>query len=236
MRKLLVVLGFLAVVVGVLGLIADPIARNRAENEISRQVAAQYNLSTRPEVTFHGFSFLLQALQGEYEGIDVDLGRWTEQGVTVHDVKVEMRGVDAPLSEIAKGAGANVTARTATASAVVPYEVIKKQAPREVRSIAQRGDDLEVELAGSIAGIPLSGSAVVEVKATSRGIAITPKSVGASGGLQVPLTLMRQRLAWTVPVTDLPVGSRISRVEPTPDGLRVAATAENVHLNDLPNT
>ncbi|GAA4099736.1 MULTISPECIES: LmeA family phospholipid-binding protein [Actinomadura] len=236
MRKLLVVLIFLAVVVGVLGVIADPIARNRAEDEIGRQVAAQYNLSTQPEVTFHGFSFLLQALQGEYEGIDVDLGRWTEQGVTVHDVKVEMRGVDAPLSEIAKGSSANVTARTATASAVVPYDVIKQRAPREVRRIGQRGDDLEVDLAGSVAGIPLSGSAVVEVKPTSRGIAITPVSVGADGGVQVPLALMRRQLTWTVPVTDLPVGSRISRVEPTPGGLRVAATAENVRLNDLPNT
>ncbi|MBX6769998.1 MAG: DUF2993 domain-containing protein [Actinomadura rubrobrunea] len=236
MRKLLVVLLFLAVVVGVLGAIADPIARNRAEEEIGRRVAAQYDLSTPPEVTFHGFSFLLQALTGEYEGIDVDLGRWTERGVTVHDVKIEMRGVDAPLSELAQGSAADVTARTATASAVVPYDVIRRQAPREVRRIAPHGDDLEVDLAGSIAGFPVSGSAVLRVRPTSRGIAISPVSVGAGGGLQVPLGVLRQQLTWTVPVTELPVGSRISQIEPTESGLRVAATAEHVRLNDLRNS
>ena len=106
MRKLLVVLIFLAVVLGVIAVIADPIARNRAEDEIANQVAAQYpDLSQRPDVSIHGFSFLYQALTGNYEEIDIGLGRWTDQGVTVDDVNVEMRGLNAPVSEIMKGSG-----------------------------------------------------------------------------------------------------------------------------------
>jgi hypothetical protein len=237
MRKLLVVLIFLAVVLAAIGVIADPIARNRAEDEIANQVAAQVNdLSQRPEVTIHGFSFLLQALTGEYEEIDVALGRWTDQGITVNDVNVELRGLNAPLSEILKGGGANITAQTATASAVVPYEVIRQRAPREVERISPRGDNLQVDLTGSILGFPLSGTAVLSVKPSSRGISITPVSVGANGGSQIPVVALRQRLSWVVPVTDLPVGSRISEITPTSGGLRVAATANDVRLNDLPNT
>jgi hypothetical protein len=37
-----------------------------------------------------------------------------------------------------------------------------------------------------------------------------------------------------VPVKDLPLGSRISKVEVTPDGLRIAATADDVKLDKVP--
>ncbi|MFD0691589.1 LmeA family phospholipid-binding protein [Actinomadura fibrosa] len=230
MRKVLVVL--LVLVVG--GLIAaDRIGVRIAQDEIGKQVAAEYNLAERPDVTIHGIPFLTQAVGGTYDHIDVSIGDWTERGVTVTDVKVDMRGVDAPLSEVTAGNSANVTARTATASAIVPYDVIKKQAPKEVKSLGPKGDDLAVELTGAILGLPVSGSAVVSVKPTARGIAVTPVSVGSTGAAQVPLAAVRQQLTWIVPVSDLPVGSRISEIQPTPEGLRVSATAENVRLNDL---
>ncbi|MFA1550813.1 DUF2993 domain-containing protein [Actinomadura chokoriensis] len=230
MRKvLLVLLIFVAVVV----VAADRLGVRIAEDKIGEQVAAQYNLRQQPDVSIHGFPFLTQAAGGEYKHIEVGIGDWTEQGVTVTGVKVDMRGVKAPLSEVSKGSAADVTARTATASAVVPYDVIKKEAPKEVTRIGPKGDDLSVDLTGSILGFPVTGTAVVEVEPTAKGIAITPVSVGSDGATQIPLALVKRQLTWVVPVTDLPVGSRISRIQPTPDGLRVAATAENVRLNDL---
>ncbi|WP_433476601.1 LmeA family phospholipid-binding protein [Spirillospora sp. CA-142024] len=230
MRKVLLGLLVLAAVVLVL---ADRFGVRTAENKIGEQVAAQYNLQERPEVTIHGIPFLTQAIGGEYKHIEVAIGDWTEQGVTVTGVKVDMRGVSAPLSEVTKGNAANVTARTATASAVVPYDVIKKEAPKEVKRIGPKGDDLSVDMTGNVLGVPVNGTAVVQVKPTSKGIAVTPVSVGSNGAQQIPLALVKQQLTWVVPVADLPVGSRISEIQPTPDGLRVSATAENVRLNDL---
>ena len=230
MRKVLLVLVILLAVVVVA---ADRVGVRVAQDKIGEQVAAQYALPRQPDVTIHGIPFLTQAVGGEYEHIEVAIGDWTEQGVTVTGVKVDMRGVQAPLSEVSKGSAANVTARTATASAVVPYDVIKKAAPKEVESIGPKGDDLSVKLTGSILGFAVSGTAVVEVKPTAKGIAVTPVSVGSDGATQIPLALVKRQLTWVVPVTDLPVGSRISEIQPTPEGLRVAATAENVRLNDL---
>lgn len=230
MRKVLLVLLIFAAVVLVA---ADRIGVRVAQDQIGRQVAAQYNLRQQPDVTIHGFPFLTQAVGGEYEHIEVSIGDWTERGVTVSGVKVDMRGVSAPLSEVSQGSAANVTARTATASAVVPYDVIQKEAPKEVRRIGPKGDDLTVDLTGSILGFPLSGTAVVQVEPTAKGIAISPVSVGSDGAVQIPLVAVKRQLTWVVPVSDLPVGSRISEIRPTPDGLRVAATAQNVRLNDL---
>lgn len=230
MRKVLLVL-LILLIGGVIA--ADRIGVRVAQDEIGKQVAAQYNLQQQPEVTIHGFPFLTQAIGGEYDQIDVKLGQWTERGVTVGDVTIEMRGVNAPLADVASGNANSVTARSATASAVIPYAVIKARAPKEVKSIAAKGDNLQVDLSGAIAGFPLSGSAVVSVKPSAKGIVITPVSGGLAGLPQLPA--VGQLVSWTVPVANLPVGSRISEIQPTPDGLRVAATANNLRLNDLPN-
>jgi hypothetical protein len=231
MRKVLLVLVIL-LVAGVI--VADRLGVRIAQNEIGKQVAAQYNLQSQPEVTIHGIPFLTQAVQGDYDQIDVKVGDYTEQGVTVGDVKIEMRGVRAPLSEVAGGNADNVTADTATASAVIPYSVIKERAPKEVQGIAASGDNLKLDLSGAVMGFPLKGSAVVSVKPSAKGILITPVSGGLEGLPQVPA--MGQLVSWRVPVANLPVGSRISQIQPTPEGLRVAATANNVRLNDLPKS
>lgn len=230
MRKALVVL--LVLVVG--GLIAaDRIGVRVAQGEIARQVAAQEGLTRQPDVTIHGFPFLTQAVGGEYDHIEVVIGEYTEQDVTLSDVRVDMRGLRAPLSDLANGSTANVTARTATASAIVPYSAIEERAPKEVEGIAPKGENLEVDLAGAVMGVQLSGKAVVSLEATAKGIAVSPVSVAPDGGPQIPLALVKRQLTWVVPITDLPVGSRISRIEPTADGLRVSATAQDVQLSDL---
>jgi hypothetical protein len=229
MRKAL--LGLL-IVVAVGLVVADRVGVRIAQNRIGQQVAAQYDLPRQPDVTIHGIPFLTQVVGGEYDHITVDIGDWTEQGVTVSDVTVDMRGLNAPLSDVINGDTTNMTAGTAAASAIIPYDVIKKEAPKEVRSIGPKGDDLSVDLTGSVLGFQVNGTAVVSVKPTSKGIAITPQSVG-EGAAQMPLTLVRQQLTWVVPVRDLPIGARISGIEPTAGGLKVTATAHNVNLNDL---
>jgi hypothetical protein len=229
MRKVLVV--FLILLVG--GVIAaDRIGVRMVQNEIGRKVAAQYDLPRQPEVTIHGFPFLTQAVGGEYDRIDVAVGDYTQQKVTVKDVRIEMHGVRAPLDQVTAGNTANVVVRTATASAIIPYELMRQYAPEQITGIAPNGPDLQVDLSGSLGVLPVSGTAVVSVQATKEGVRFTPRSIG-TGRLQIPVNVVRQQLAWTVPVRDLPIGSRISRVEVTPDGVRVAATAENVNLGSL---
>lgn len=232
MRKVLLV--FLILAIGGV-VVADRFGVRMAEDEIGKRVAAQYKLQRQPDVTIHGFPFLTQVVGGEYDRIDVGLGDWTEQGVTVNDVKIEMRGVRAALNDMINGNSSQVTARTATASAVLPYEVLKQRAPKGVQSIGPNGSDLELRGTYAFLGVSAPVDVIVSVKPTGKGIAITPRSVG-SAGIRVPLALVQDRLTYIVPVSNLPIGSRISDIQVTPGGLRVAATAQNVDLNNLPTT
>ncbi|TDC56857.1 DUF2993 domain-containing protein [Actinomadura sp. KC345] len=230
MRKVLVVL-LILVIVGVIA--ADRIGVRVAEDRIAQEVAAQSDLTQRPDVTIHGIPFLTQVIGGEYDHIELGIGDWTQQGVTVTDVKVDMRGVEAALSQVAGGNTANVTARTATVSAVAPYELIKKNAPREVRRIEPKGDDLAVDVQTSVLGIQVNGTGVLQLKPTDRGIAVSPVSIETEGGPRIPLSALKQQLTWVVRVPALPLGAKISQIQPTPEGVRVGATAQNVKLNDL---
>jgi hypothetical protein len=231
MRKVLVVIAIL-LIGGVI--VADRLGVRMAEDEIAKQVAAQYQLDAKPDVTIHGVPFLTQAIGGEYDQIDVALGDWTEKGVTVRDAKLELAGLQAPLTDVMNGDTSNITVRTATASAVVPYAVLQKYAPQGVTRMSPKGSSLQAHVTGSVFGLRMSGSVVASLKATSKGIAVTPESISDNSGPQVPLSMLRQRFAFTVPVRNLlPMGARISELQVTPDGLRIGASADNVDLQNL---
>lgn len=234
MRKALLVI-LILLIGGVIA--ADRIGVRVAQDEIGKQIASQYGLQRQPDVSIHGIPFLTQAIGGEYKRIEIGLGDWSQRGVTVNDVKVEMRGVKAPLSDVANGNSSQITVKTANASGIAPFSVIKQQAPKEVQGISANGSDLQVDLAGSLAGFPLRGTAVVSVKPTAQGIAVTPVSVGSGGGgPQIPVQTLQRRLSWTIPLRNLPIGSRISDIDVTDKGLRITATAQNIRLDNLPKT
>jgi hypothetical protein len=233
MRKVLLALLFV-LIIGVV--VADRVGVMVTQNQIAKQVAAESDLPQQPDVKIHGIPFLTQALGGEYKKIDVGIGPMTQQGVTLNDVQVELAGVKAPLTEVINGNTSNVVASTATASAVVPYDAVRRRAPSAVKSISANGSDLQVRGNLALFGLSRDVTIVAAVKATSRGISVIPRSVRSGGGPTVPVALLQDRFTFTVPVKDLPLGSRITGVDVTPDGLRIAATADNVKLNDVPRT
>ncbi|HEY7482993.1 MAG TPA: DUF2993 domain-containing protein [Streptosporangiaceae bacterium] len=233
MRKVLLVL-LIILIVGVIA--ADRVGVAVAQDQIAKQVAAQNNLPRKPDVKIHGIPFLTQAIGGEYKKIDVGIGQMTQQGVTLEDVQVELDNVKAPLSDVINGDTSNVVAGTATASAIVPYEAVERRAPSAVKSISANGSNLQVKGSMTVLGFTGDVTIVAAVRATAKGIGVTPQSVRTGSGPAVPLALLQQRFTFTVPVKDLPLGSRISKVEVTSDGLRIAATADNVRLNEVPRT
>jgi hypothetical protein len=230
MRKVLVVI-LLLLIGGVIA--ADRLGVRKAEDEIAKQVASQYRLDTRPDVTIHGFPFLTQAIGGTYDQIDVTLGEWTEKGVTVHDAALKLSGVQAPLADVVNGNSSQITVRNATASAVVPYAVVQKYAPQGVQGISANGSNLQARVAASYLGIRVNGNLVASLKATSKGIAVTPQSI-SNGGTQIPLAMLQQRYTFVIPTQNLlPMGARVSDIGVTPEGLRIAATVDNVRLENL---
>lgn len=83
-----------------------------AEYQVSKRAKAAFGLSDDPAVTVRGFPFLTQAIGGEYDHITVDA-----RGVPVMDVlkdvevHAEMRGVQAPLSDLLAGRTDSIAVR-----------------------------------------------------------------------------------------------------------------------------
>jgi hypothetical protein len=230
MRKFLIVL-LVVLVAGLIG--ADRFGESRAEAEVAREVAAQYRLPQQPSVEIGGFPFLTQAIAGEYQRIDVGIDEYTQQGISVRDVRIRLDGLHAPLSDLLRGDQSEVRAETATASAVIPYGVLQEQAAANgVQKVSRSGDDVLLEGTFSFLGVSAQVGVTVSIKPTDKGLVITPQAVRTSG-IQVPVGLLKQNLTYTVPLTGLPMGAKITSVEPTDTGVRVTGTARNVNLGGV---
>jgi hypothetical protein len=84
-----------------------------AEHAVSQKAREQLELSEDPSVTVHGFPFTVQALSGEYRHISVSASGVPVQD-TLRDVEIsaDLRGVQAPLSDLMEGNVDNITIST----------------------------------------------------------------------------------------------------------------------------
>ncbi|MEU0874253.1 LmeA family phospholipid-binding protein [Nocardia brasiliensis] len=231
MRGLLI----LIVVAAIALLVGDRVAVTVAQNEIGRQIAAEYQLGRQPNVDITGFPFLTQAVDGTYREIDIQVGDWSGQGLTVHDLDITLVDVAAPLSDVLQSRTSNFVAATATATAVVPYDAVRGFAPSGVESISYSPEGLRVTGTFPVEGIPVPATVVVTVAPTDGGIEVTPVSVqSAVGGPTISLAMLRSTLTFTVPLQRLPLGARLTAIQPGADGLHVTAVAHEVRFSDLP--
>ncbi|WP_216892467.1 LmeA family phospholipid-binding protein [Nocardia alni] len=231
MRGLLTLIVVLAIAL----VVGDRVGVVLAQNEIGRKVAAEYNLARQPSVSIRGIPFLTQAVSGKYHDIDIRVGDWSGQGISVHDLDVTLTDVSAPLSDVIHNRTSNLVAATASATALVPYDTVRGYAPSGVESITNGSDGLHVSGTFKVEGIPVPATVVVTVAPTDDGIKVTPVSVQArAGGPTLSLSALRQALTFTVPLQRLPLGARLTAIQPSADGLEVTAVAHDVHFSDLP--
>lgn len=101
----------LAVLVGLL-VAADFAAAAIFEHEVSKRARAKFGLSDDPSVRVGGFSFLLQAVSGEYDHVTVD-AKGVPVRDTLKDVEVfaDLYGVRAPLGDVISGSLKSVPVR-----------------------------------------------------------------------------------------------------------------------------
>lgn len=99
-RRLLITL---VVIVGLL-VAADFAAASVFEYQVSKRAREQFHLTDDPAVKVEGFSFLAQAISGNYGHVSIDA-----KGVPVKDtlrdleVHVDLMGVSAPLGDLVSG-------------------------------------------------------------------------------------------------------------------------------------
>lgn len=107
MRKLLITLIVLiALLVGV-----DFGLRWFATQKVGDAIATELKLASSPDVAVSGFPFVLQAIKGEYDTININAPGLTLGEVTGVNADVMLNGVKIPLSD---ALGGNVNAMTAS--------------------------------------------------------------------------------------------------------------------------
>jgi hypothetical protein len=222
MRKLLIAL--LALVV--LLVAGDRIAAAVAEHQISSRVAATYGLRHKPAVTIEGFPFLTQVLTGHYSRIDISVNEVGSGGATLHHLSAHFTGVRASLSQVLKAGASGATAAHASGTATVGYRDLDQQLPRGLR-LHPLGKDLKVSGGVDVSGGRVPVSATVSLGVTPSGIKVTPVDARPSGQAG---SAYSSRLDVVVPLSSLPLHLHLNSVQVTQGGLRIAASARDVHF------
>lgn len=225
MRKLLVSVFVLAALL--VGL--DRVAVVGAEREIARRVQAVFDLPDPVSVDITGFPFLTQALSGRLEEIFLSAGEVTKAGITLSRIDATLEGVTAPLGELIEdSANADVRAERITGTAVISMKTIAEFAPPGIRVTGTGGDTVKVSGRVTAFGQRVPVDAEMKIHVGRGEIRLTPVSVNVGGGMQVPNA--ERLLTFTVPIPNLPLGLKVTRVTSTSDGLALTGTATDVRF------
>ncbi|WP_249999527.1 DUF2993 domain-containing protein [Actinoplanes sp. M2I2] len=242
-RLLITLLVFLILLAGVL-VALDRFAAGYAERmigqRVSEQIADQKATSEKPVVTVEGIPFLTQVVDGKYQQIRIQLTNLSgpagnNRTVRVADLDVHANDVDAPLDTIRSGTG-DVVARTVTGTGTIDYPQLAELIGQPGLKLAERDGKLvgsaPVQALGQT--FDVSGTATVAVK--DGVVQVRFSDVTAEGLPNVPLIRNLidsyvQKLSVDLRVPELPLKLAVQKVEPTPDGLRFTAGADDVSLN-----
>lgn len=225
MRKLLIAV---VVLIG-LFVAADRVALVIAERQVSNKLAATYNLPQKPGVSIHGFPFLTEVASGTYQQVDVSLGSINSNNVPVQDLDAQFTTVHAPVRGMLGGGPSTITAEQATGTATVPYSAVNQHLPNGV-TVSDAGSNLKMSGSTSYLGQQVPFSAAASVAVTGDGVSISPRDVSVgSGQAHIPASVVGP-LSVALPVSNLPMHLALNSVQPTPAGLQVAVSAQNVQV------
>ncbi|GGO29200.1 hypothetical protein GCM10010116_58490 [Microbispora rosea subsp. aerata] len=225
MRKLVVAVALLAILLVIL----DRVAVAGVQREIARQIEGAYDLAQTPTVQVKGIPFLTQAVSGRYEEIAIGIGKVEREGVELERVDATLYGVTAPLADLIQNAAATeIKAERVTGTVVISRQTLSARAPRGIKVEGSDGDALRVSGKVSVLGNQVPVSADMKIQVAKGAIRLTPTNVKIADGIPVPNA--ERLISFTVPVKDLPLNLRITRVKSTSEGLAVQGTASDVSL------
>ncbi|MEV0719549.1 DUF2993 domain-containing protein [Asanoa sp. NPDC050611] len=241
-RVLITLLVLLIVIAGIL-VVGDRVAANFAEKKIaeqvSQEVAAQNVQSAPPEVSVGGFPFLTQVVAGQYEKITIVMrdvkGDVDGNQVSLPRLDVVAHDVKASIDTLRSGQG-DVVAKTVDGTGTITYDTVIGLVDQPGLKLAEREGKLVASAPVEVLGQRFTVSGAAELAVKDRQIQIRLKDATAEGLPAVPLAQQVvqnfiQRISINVDIPALPFNLTLKQVDPTPDGLAVTATANDVPLN-----
>ena len=237
----------LLVLVGVL-LIVDRVAAGAAENQISQQarkelVANKVSTPSDPKVSISGFPFLTQVLAGKYEKITIKIAQPKINDVQLDQLDVVATTVRADAQSVLKGTG-DVVADKVTGTATISWANVRpllqlaglpKGIDPSKAELKVLNNQVQLRVPFTINGQNFAVTAKGTLIVNSGEIQIRLDEVGSDAGAapQFVQNLIKQyqkRLTARIKIPALPFKMVVNKVESSPSGLLMIASADNVKL------
>lgn len=229
MRRLLLLLLTLALV----AVAADVLALRYAERTLAERVQDSTGLALTPDVDVAGRPFLLQALRGRYDEVEVRAAAVPAGTLRFDTVRAELDGVEVPLSDVLSGSVTTVPVEQLRTRAVLGYDTL-------TAAVADRGLRVEpaadgrVRVVGSVEvlGQTLEASAFSRPTLDGGAVVVTAESfeVGVDLADDLLTRTLGDRFDVRFDVGALPFGLAIMDLQVTPDGVVLQASAADAVL------
>lgn len=220
MRKFATVAAVVAVLLVVLGFVADRAVATVAERTITDRLEQSFPEASSVETSIHGIPVLTQVLRGSLDHVTVTLrGVPSGSGATIDSAVVDLRDVSTSSPRTAQ--------RVEVRAEVTTAEL--QRALGDSWRIEPDGDAFAVEWTG---GLPVRARVVPVVRDGK--LALDLASVSVLGvrveGSAVPAAVTEQLAALAGSVGTLPLGLVPAAVTVTPQGVELVATGTDVDL------
>ncbi|MFD1663303.1 DUF2993 domain-containing protein [Streptomyces caeni] len=243
MRALRILL-IVAVVLGVLFVIADRVAVHFAESEVADKLKTTENLAATPDVSIKGFPFLTQVAAGELDDVEVGIknyeaatGNGTEK-IRIDDLTARMKGVSF------SGDYSSATAASATGTALIAYDELLKTAKSEPTPVAPGvtarviglsdggNGKIKVAVEVKVLGATLPNPVHVLSSVTAQGdtVRVHADALPKFGGVEIAETRLRAITDFQQKIDELPGGIGLDKVEAAKDGVEITVKGSHVRL------
>jgi LmeA-like phospholipid-binding len=228
MRKLLIA----AVVLVLLGAVADFAAARVFEDRVTEALQREYDLGRRPVVQVRDFPFLPHLATGRFSTIDLAATDATARGINAAQLKLTLHGVRVPR-EVMLGEPGRITVDRADGTIeLTEAEVNRLLADRlQGGTLAIKQDGVEVRAQLQLLGQPLDALVIGRLGARDGGVTFTPEQIRL--GDQGPLDparedLLSSQFTFQVPLPELPAGVRLERVDTRPGMVVLSGRAAGI--------
>ena len=233
MRKLFGVVVLVAVLLGL-----DRGGAWLAGRAVAAQVQQSAHLQTTPTVTFRGFPFLTQVLQGRYTRVDVDAeGPLRIGDLGLDHVKGSITGAQAPLSQVLSRSLSSIPVDRADVSTHIGYAELDRLVNSRLA-----GDGLQVHFSSGGPGlvtlrtvittppgaVTLTGRAHVSVQGGRLRVALSEQDLQQSP--PIVRGILTAALDRTFPLPRLAMGFTVTSAQPDASGLELSAGAQHTTL------
>ncbi|GAA3606853.1 hypothetical protein GCM10022223_23510 [Kineosporia mesophila] len=225
-------------VVLVLLVVVDRVTWWAARRVVAERVQSEAGLAERPDVEVHGFPLLTQALGGKYDQVNAKVDDLSVQdGVTVDELDVEMRGIHASLGDLVKHRLGDVPVDSAVADATVGYasidRVVADNMPDDNLKVEfTEGNSGNLSITGTyespLGSTQLQGEASVTIKDGDLLLQLTQDSLADIDPLLRPQVKSLLNRSYHLP--ELPFGFTAQDVTVGKEGVTVRATTTEVQL------